>query len=113
MQARGDAPRNARLWLALVDSGLTTAVKAGENRGETLRNDHVVRDWHGPFTVGDITRRLAFPAADASVARDRRAVVALVDDASGRTLQAVQLPLAQCAATQAYDRSRVLPRNTR
>jgi hypothetical protein len=113
VQARGDAPRDARLWLALVESGLTTAVKAGENRGETLRNDHVVRDWHGPFAVGEVARRLAFPSADASAARDRWAVVALVDDASGRTLQAVRLPLAQCAATRAHDGSRVLPQNTR
>ncbi|MEZ4360836.1 MAG: DUF1223 domain-containing protein [Kofleriaceae bacterium] len=37
------APAGAELWLAVWQNGLRTAVKRGENRGEALRNDHVVR----------------------------------------------------------------------
>ncbi len=41
--------REPRLYLALVESGLATSVRAGENRGETLHNDRVVRAWSGPL----------------------------------------------------------------
>ncbi|HTN48220.1 MAG TPA: DUF1223 domain-containing protein [Burkholderiaceae bacterium] len=96
VRARVEAPSGARLWLALVQSGLTTAVGAGENRGQTLHNDHVVRDWQGPLPLTGVARTLRVPEA----ASDRAAwsVVALVDDAAGRTLQAVRLPLDDCRA---------------
>jgi hypothetical protein len=113
VRASGQAPSGARLWLALVQNGLTTAVRAGENRGETLANDHVVRDWQGPFAVGDVTGRLPFPPSNGSTATERWAVVALVDDPTGRSLQAVHLPLAGCGAAQPPGTSRGLPQNSR
>lgn len=99
VRVRGEAPESARLWLALVQSGLATAVSAGENRGATLRNDHVVREWRGPFSVAT-TQTLRFPQPDArpSVARSW-AVVALVDTPLGATLQATRLPLEACTGT--------------
>jgi hypothetical protein len=42
-------PQDVRLWLAYTESGLVSDVKAGENRGERLEHDHVVRALHGPF----------------------------------------------------------------
>ena len=97
VRVRGEAPESARLWLGLVQSGLATAVSAGENRGATLRNDYVVRDWRGPFSVAAATQTLRFPNPDVrpSVARSW-AVVALVDSPNGATLQAARLPLDTC-----------------
>jgi hypothetical protein len=94
VRTRAEAPGGARLWLALVQSGLTTAVKAGENRGRTLHNDHVVRDWQGPLSVTETTRTLRVP--DGTSDGVAWSVVALVDDAAGRSLQAIRLPLSAC-----------------
>jgi hypothetical protein len=82
-----------RLRLALVTSGHSTRVRAGENRGATLTNDRVVRAWVGPLPLMPASQRLALPA-DAD--RSRLAVVAIVEDAGGRVLQAVELPLQPC-----------------
>ncbi len=41
----------AQTWLALYEHRLTTAVKAGENRGKLLAHDFVVRDIAGPLPV--------------------------------------------------------------
>jgi len=97
---RGEAPVEARLWIALVQSGLSTAVSAGENRGATLRNDHVVRDWRGPLAVSGATTVLRFPAAQAGqqTATASWSVVAFVDDVKGATMQAARLDLDQCSA---------------
>jgi len=98
---RGEAPGGARLWVALVQSGLSTAVSAGENRGATLRNDHVVRDWSGPLAVSNATTVLRFPAPQAGQPSTAGAwsVVALIDDVKGSTMQAARLDLDQCSAT--------------
>ena len=96
VRADADAPKGARLWLALVQSRLSTAVNAGENRGETLRNDHVVRDWRGPFAIGAVSHALMLPPDTERSGPTDFAVVALIDDARGATLQAVRLPLAPC-----------------
>lgn len=85
--------RDARLFVALTESGLSTKVKAGENRGETLRNDYVARDWSGALPLGAQSVSLAAPQFEG----ESRAVVAFVQDvASGEVLQAVRLPLAAC-----------------
>ena len=39
---------SARVIAAVTESGLTSAVRAGENRGETLHHAHVVRAWAPP-----------------------------------------------------------------
>lgn len=97
VRVAGQGPAGARLWLMLLNSGLATSVEAGENRGETLRNDHVVRDWQGPVPLGaGTTVSLAMPAGSPSPAASSWAVAAVADDARGQTLQAVYLPLANC-----------------
>ena len=84
---------DARLFVALTESGLATQVKAGENRGATLHNDHVTRDWSGPLALGAQSISLGAAAA----ADTQRALVAFVQDVgSGEVLQAVRLPLAAC-----------------
>jgi hypothetical protein len=43
----------AGLYIALYENDLVTQVKAGENRGSTLRHDFVVREWIGPSRLTD------------------------------------------------------------
>jgi len=97
VRTHADIPSGGRLWLALVQSGLTTAVNAGENSGRTLHNDYVVRDWQGPLPAAEAMRTLRVPSSSGDGAA--WSVVALVDDAAGRTLQAVRLPLSACRAS--------------
>lgn len=44
-------PRGAQLFLALYENNLVTAVKAGENKGRTLKHDFVVRELAGPLAL--------------------------------------------------------------
>jgi hypothetical protein len=41
------------LYVAVTENGLSTDVKAGENRGATLPHDHVVRHWLRPVQLKD------------------------------------------------------------
>jgi len=85
--------RDPRLYLALVASGLATNVRAGENRGEQLRNDRVVRTWSGPLPLKPGPMKWELPAdGDAT----RYSIVGFVQAADGRVLQAVDLPLRGC-----------------
>lgn len=90
--ATPNSARNPRMFVALVQNGISTKVTAGENRGETLANDRVTRAWSGPLPLGMRTVSLEVPA---TAARDL-AVVAFVEDDTG-VLQALQLPLATCS----------------
>ncbi len=90
--------KGATTYVALVESGLASEVKAGENAGARLVHDHVVRD----FRAG--------AAADASGAAATDVVLAWPDEAgaaatvvafvqnpgTGEVLQALALPLAGC-----------------
>ena len=87
--------RDPQLVLALVESGLKTAVGAGENRGETLHNQRVVRAWSGPLPLSAPTMQWPLPAgADPA----RISIVAFVQESppAGRVLQALDLPLGGC-----------------
>lgn len=90
--AAPNTAKNPRLFVALVQNGISTRVTAGENRGETLANDRVTRAWSGPLPLGTRTVSLNVPATQA---RDL-ALVAFVEDDTG-VLQALQLPLASCS----------------
>ena len=89
--AAPSAAKNPRLFVALVQNGISTKVTAGENRGETLANDRVTRAWSGPLALGTRNVSLDVPSA---APRDLT-VVAFVEDDTG-VLQALQLPLATC-----------------
>lgn len=90
--ATPNSAKNPRLFVALVQNGISTKVTAGENRGETLANDRVTRAWSGPLPLGTRTVSLDVPS---TAARDL-ALVAFVEDDTG-VLQALQLPLATCS----------------
>ena len=49
----GAEQRRAGVYLALYENNLVTTVKAGENKGLTLRHDFVVRELVGPLALDD------------------------------------------------------------
>jgi hypothetical protein len=70
-----------QVLIALAESGLSTPVPRGENRGRTLRNDFVVRDLvEGAGPTGEVL----FPAADA---RQKLRVVVLVQARADREIR--------------------------
>jgi hypothetical protein len=85
---------HAVVAVALVQSKLSSDVKAGENAGKRLTHDHVVRQWNaGPAALdagGETRQRIMFAIpADAGPV----SVVAFAEDAaSGEVLQALALP---------------------
>ena len=91
----GQGPPGASAILALVEDGLSSQVRAGENAGRRLEHDHVVRDWLELGAVGadgriDLRQSLAAPPG---VRTEHSSLVALLEDpVSGRILQAVALP---------------------
>ena len=88
MQTLTGAPAQIRLWWAALEDGHQTEVRAGENRGVTLRHDHVVRDYaSGPAQPA---LSIAFKASG-SDGRPRRLLVVATDAAKGQVLQALQL----------------------
>ena len=91
------APSKLGGWWALLEDGHTSAVHAGENRGEQLRHDHVVRRY------GQLAAWVPGAAAQSSLisaphngegGRMARLLVVVTDAATGAPLQAVQLACA-------------------
>ena len=79
------------LYAAVTESGLSTKVKAGENRGATLPHDHVVRHWLKPVSLKDGGAQLSQAVGvSAEQAKKGINVVAFVQNArTGEVLQAV------------------------
>ncbi|HEX4585307.1 MAG TPA: DUF1223 domain-containing protein [Burkholderiaceae bacterium] len=107
VQVRWSADRSARdpqLLLAVKRGGYLTDVQAGENRGERLRNDHVVRSWGGPY--GPAGQPLATELTVPDAAGPATLVAIAQDGATGAVLQAIELPLAACEAPAAGPRGK-------
>ena len=84
-----------RVYAALVETGLSEYVRAGENGGKTLSFDEVVRAFAGPFTLPHAEFELKPPPR---ANRAQTSVVAFVqDETSGDVVQAVRAPLQGCA----------------
>lgn len=79
-------------YWAVVEDGHASQVRAGENRGETLRHDHVVRRYEPvPAWLADAPRRLQWTVEPGSPALPRRVVFVVTDAATQRPLQALAL----------------------
>ncbi len=87
----GESAQDVATFLAVVESGHVSRVTAGENRGETLRHDHVVREFRMQAGVASFTSDLAWPTdRDPS----RSALVAFVQNLrTGEVLQALRAPI--------------------
>ena len=91
------AAADATLQVAIAQNGLSSRVTAGENRGEHLRHDFVVRDFRtferARSTPKEIdAEEILRPAADWDLGR--LSVVAFVQDRkTGEILQALSAPV--------------------
>jgi hypothetical protein len=90
--------RPLQLFLAVTESQLVTAVKAGENRGATLHHANVARKWIGPLPlVGNKIDTVQEVTLDAGWVRKNLKVTGFVQDSrNGEVLQA--LALENCAS---------------
>jgi len=85
----------ARTYVALVESGLASDVRAGENSGAHLVHDHVVRALRAGAAVdqgGTGLTEIALPWP-AEAGRDATVVAFVQNAATGDVLQALALPL--------------------
>ncbi len=86
----GRSEDGGTLTIALFENAVSSRVTRGENAGETLRHDRVVRQWvgHVPFdaTAPAPVQRIDLPAG---LTPDRIGVAAFVQRADGSVLQAV------------------------
>ncbi len=84
------AGRLGGYW-ALVEDGHASNVRAGENRGETLRHDHVVRRYEPvPAWTAD-TNKLVQWTVEEPVAAGRRVVFVLTPSGTSQPLRAASL----------------------
>ena len=93
--ATAPAPES-QLWLAQYLDGQTTEVRAGENKGVTLRHDHVVNELWGPWPLQGTdrqSRRVQVPSVSSPWG-----LIAFEQDRRGNTLQSLQLASAKCTA---------------
>jgi hypothetical protein len=96
IEVHARALRDANLFVALYENGLSNDVKSGENRGVVLKHDYVVRDWIGPVVLQGEGGKLVLPrmpTVPAGAAINRLGVAAFVQTARGDVLQALALPL--------------------
>ena len=83
-----------RNYIVLTEDGLSSQVRAGENRGALLHHDHVVRSLDGPLPLANAEAGIALPS-DLDISR--ASLVAFAQRPSdGAIAQAVALPLVQC-----------------
>jgi hypothetical protein len=91
VSARTGAPGRLAAFWAVTEDGHSSAVSAGENAGERLRHDYVVREFlKVPAWDGAATLRFA-PSGVADPTHPRAINLVVTDAASGRPLQALRL----------------------
>ncbi len=87
----GNAAQRSGYWAVLEDSH-QSAVKAGENSGETLRHDHVVRLYKPVANwAASAGQRVQLTASRGDPGYPRRVVFVVTDAATAKPLQAVAL----------------------
>ena len=84
----------AALYLAAYANRLESRVSAGENRGRTLRHDHVVLEWQGPYdlSAGPLRIERLLPLLPDAVPGNSGVVGVVQDRRSAEVLQALMLP---------------------
>ncbi len=84
-------------YLTITEHGHNSKVQAGENKGEFLKHDFVVRQLvqAGDYKVGDTTpQKLTFRSIAPTPGHQRQVNLVVFDTKTGKTMQAVSL---QCA----------------
>jgi hypothetical protein len=89
------SPRRLAAYWAVTEQGHSTAVRAGENHGATLRHDFVVRDYEPVAAWAaepGAAAKFAFrPTTSADGSHPRSVNLVVVDAATGRPVQAVKV----------------------
>ena len=88
---RAGAPARLAAFWAVTEDGHASAVRAGENAGEQLRHDFVVRELVPVPAWSGATALTFTPARAADPAHPRVVNLVVTDAASGRPLQALRL----------------------
>lgn len=97
VNAAAPVPAWAAYW-TVTEHGHNSKVKAGENAGEFLKHDFVVRQYTqaGDYRSADAApKKLAFRSIAATPGHDRQVNLVVFDPQGGKTLQALSL---QCPA---------------
>ncbi len=79
-----------RIRYAVAENGISTAVKAGENAGETLKQDAVVRD-HAIVNLAADKSFVINAKLASNVKRDKSVLHVIAENARGEALAAVSL----------------------
>jgi hypothetical protein len=94
VEVKAGSAREGKLFIALVENGVASQVRAGENSGRLLRHDFVVREWLAPVPLAggaaSFRQVLALPPGAAA---GRLGVSAFVQTPQGEVLQALALPV--------------------
>lgn len=87
------APSRLTAWWAVTEHGHSSRVSAGENSGETLKHDFVVREYRpvAAWNAAGATTLQFTPSVPADPAHPRQVSLVVVDGNSGKPLQAVRL----------------------
>ena len=92
--ATGAPPKLAAYW-AVTENGHVSAVKAGENAGVTLKHDRVVREYlpvqAWPAEPGTPISLTFASSSTGDAGHPRSITLVVVDPATGRPLQAVEI----------------------
>lgn len=89
---------NTRWYLAVYQDGLSSQVRAGENKGKLLKHDRVVRQWLGPYPLNGTSTLKDFNVAlsNADAVGQTGLLAVLENSSNGQVLQSLKLPLSQC-----------------
>jgi hypothetical protein len=86
------APARIQVWWARVEDGHQSRVRAGENRGETLNHDSVVRDYaRMPAWSAAAAMSWTVPITPSEPGRASRWIAVAADARDGTVLQAVEI----------------------
>ena len=95
VQPLAAAPARLAAWWAVTEHGHVSAVRAGENDGETLRHDFVVREYRPVAAwqpqAGAATTLQFTPSVPVDPRHPRQVSLVVVDGSSGKPLQALRL----------------------
>ncbi|CAM4006393.1 DUF1223 domain-containing protein [Roseateles saccharophilus] len=91
-EALAGAPAHIQVWWARVEDGHQSRVRAGENRGETLNHDSVVRDYARlPAWDGRAPAQWMVPVSAGEPGHASRWIAVATDARDGAVLQAVEM----------------------
>lgn len=91
-----DGTALANGYIAIYENSIVRHIGAGENAGETLNHEYVVRYWSSPFPVpaGERTvQTVSLPLEEGWERRNLGMAIIVVDPQSGATLQSVNASL--------------------